>query len=278
MIVISYALTLAPVEDEPLTHPVIGWQNIADADNLSSDTEADGFPLSNLLNPSTNLLWQGVWDSPGLDEHLTINLSDYLEDVDYIAVARHNFGTQAFTVSVEYLDTTDSPETWVELVEEHILADDTPVLFRFTPGIYAAVRVKIQAGADSTEAPEVAVLFVGKLLVFERGVQGDYTPLHFGRVATVVSGVAEAGDFLGRIITSARSESSASFIGLSPDWVRETLDPFLEVSAEQPFFFSWSPTDYPDEVGFAWLENNAQPSFTLEGYANIQLSMTGILA
>jgi hypothetical protein len=276
MIVIARALTISPIDDEPLTHPIIGWQNIATEVNLSADSAEDDNPVTNLLNPATNLIWRAATASPAGEEHLTIDLSNYLEEVDYIAVARHNFGSGGFTCSVEYLDTEDSPDGWVELVEEVLLADDKPVVFRFTPAVYAGVRLRLQSSGETP--PEAAVLYVGKLLVFEQGVQGDYTPLPFGRVATVVSGVAEAGDFLGRIITSSRSESQASFANLTPAWMRERLDPFLEVSAEQPFFFSWSPEAFPTEVGFAWLENNAQPAFNIDGYGSVQFNMTGILA
>jgi hypothetical protein len=97
MIVIARALTISPIDDEPLTHPIIGWQNIATEVNLSADSAEDDNPVTNLLNPATNLIWRAATASPAGEEHLTIDLSNYLEEVDYIAVARHNFGSGGFT-------------------------------------------------------------------------------------------------------------------------------------------------------------------------------------
>ena len=162
-----------------------------------------------------------------------------------------------------------------ELTPEQLPADDTPILFRFEPQVINQLRLRLQPGS---EAPRLAVLYAGKLLVFEQGVQGDYTPLPFGRISNVVSGVSEGGEFLGRIITGAGSASDAVFANLTKEWVREQLDPFLAISHERPFFFAWSPTDYPEEVGYAWLDNNAQPAFNIHGYAAVQLNMTGIVA
>lgn len=275
MIVISQALVLSPAADEPLTNPVIGWHNLVTTATLTSDTEADGFPVTNLVNPATNLLWRGETESPAADEHLVVDVSGYTDPIDYLAVARHNFGSAGIIVSVEYLDTEESPPVWTELVEEQMLADDAPVIFRFTPQALESIRLRMQPGS---EPPEAAVLYVGKLLVFEQGVQGDYTPLPFGRVTNIVSGVSEAGDFLGRITTGASSQSDARFANLTPAWIRARLDPFLEVSADIPFFFAWSPDAYPEEVGFAWLENNAQPAFNIDGYGSVDLNMTGVLA
>lgn len=274
MIVISQALAMSPVADEPLTNPVIGWHSLVDLATIQTDTEATGFPASNLANPSTNLLWRGTEESPAVDEHITINVSDYLDAIDYVAVARHNWGSAGIIASIEYLDDTQSPAVWVELVAEQMFSDDAPIIFRFTPQALETIRVRLQPGS---EAPEAAVVYVGKLLVFQRGVQGDYTPLPFGRSAEIASGVSEGGDFLGRIITGSSAKSDAVFNQLTPAWIRAKLDPFLEVSDEIPFFFAWSPDAYPDEVGFAWLENNAQPAFNIDGYGSVAFNMTGIL-
>lgn len=277
MIVISRALSIAPDAGEPLTHPVLGWQNVATSAILHTDTQEEDNPRTNLLNYSTNLIWRSLIAGEGEEEHITIDLADYLEEVDYIAVARHNFGTAGIVCSVEYIpDTAESPQDWTELVEEQLLADDGPVIFRFTPAVYASLRLRLQVSSLQIP-PEAAVFYVGKLVVFEQGVQGDYTPLPFGRVANVVNGRSERGDFLGRIVVGAHTESQANFANLTPAWVRTHLEPFLEVSAETPFFFAWSPDAYPYEVGFAWLENDPQPAFNIDGYTSIQFNMTGIV-
>jgi hypothetical protein len=278
MIITSPALTAAPVDDEDLTFPVLCWGNLVDIENITATTEEDNYPATNLANPSTNLIWRGVADG---DQYLTALIG--LDLFDYLAVARHNFGTLGILVSVEIL-VDDSPEDWDEVIAPQVLPDDAPVIFRFlpqntdSPGTISGVRLRLQPDPNSPAvAPEAAVLFVGKSLVFERGMQGTYTPLPFGRTVNVISGRAESGDFLGRIVTGSKSESSATFRGLTPAWVRATLDPFLEAAAEQPFFFAWSPDAFPLETGFAWLDNDPQPGFDLDGYVEIDFQMTGIV-
>lgn len=273
MIVISEELYLSPDADRPLANPVIGWHNLVTVDTISVGTEEADHPGSNLANVSTNLFWRGadnLGDSPAANETIEVDTSGYSDTIDYIAVARHNWGSAQITVYVEYL----SGGVWQPLAGPIIPANDAPLIFRFTPAILQGIRFRLDNG---TEAPEAAVVFCGKLLVFQRGTQGEYTPLTFARVANRVAGVAEGGDFLGVIIKGSTVQSTVAFSALTPSWVRTYLDPFLEVSAEQPFFFAWWPEAYPYEVGYAWLENNAQPVFDLANYGSIELSMTGIL-
>lgn len=284
MIITAPELEAAPVEDEDLTFPVMCWQNLVDTDNVTGTTAEEGYPVSNLANPSTNLIWRGTadTDSPFADQYLTVTING--DEFDSLAIARHNFGTLGILVSVE-INTDDSPDDWSEVIEPQILPDDSPTIFRFLPQNAGSpttavfgVRLRLQGDIDSPyEGPELAVLFVGRSLVFERGVQGTYTPLPFGRVANVISGRAESGDFLGRIVTGSKTESSALFRGLTPAWVRANLDPFLEVAHEQPFFFAWSPDTYPLETGYAWLSNDPQPGFDIDGYVEISFEMTGVI-
>lgn len=284
MIITSSALINSPVEGadlQTLGYPALFWDNVVTVDNLISTTENADFPTTNLVNPSTALLWKGDADSPLTDEYLTVTFGAL--PVDYLAVAKHNFGTIGATVSVE-VQVEDSPNGWVEVTTPQTLDDDAPVIFRFaatgdSPPAFTAVRLRIQPVSEApVNTPQAAVLYVGKSLVFERGVQGTYTPLPFGRVFEVSSGRSENSNFLGRVITGERQESSASFLGLSPTWVRTYLDPFLDVSGDRPFFFAWSPLVFPDETGFAWLRNDPQPGFDLDGYVSIDFDMTGIVS
>src|SRR5690349_13320423 len=131
MIVISSSLSLADV-DYPLTYPVIGWDNRVDANNVSALNGYDvGFPFTNLANPSTNLKWIGADEdiAPAI-EYVSVDGLDTdnnLENVDYLAIAGHNFGTTQSTLSVGYFD-PDSPTEWRELVGEIIPAHNGPII------------------------------------------------------------------------------------------------------------------------------------------------------
>src|SRR5215510_8680105 len=95
MIVLSQALVLNP-QDIELNTPVFGWENMAADGLVTATSEADGFPASNLTNPSTALRWKADESaSPGpdsADQYLTVQLAG-ADDIDYLAIAVHNLGT-----------------------------------------------------------------------------------------------------------------------------------------------------------------------------------------
>lgn len=276
MIVISQALVLSSDPALNLTHPVILWENLVTADNISADTETDDNPASNLGNPATHLFWQGAVSSPAVDEHLTI-LPGSVDPVDAIGIAAHNFGSAGIAVSVEYLDNTLSPPDYVELIAEFIPADDTPILLRFTKASYEQLRVKLAPG---TEAPRAAAVSCGELLVMERGIEVDapYVPINFGRRSEIVNGRSTAGNFLGRILLGRDTAGQASFRHLTNAFYRASVAPFVVASETLPFFFALKPTEYPNDVGYAWMTNDPQPEFDLQtGRVGISFEFEGVV-
>lgn len=267
MIVISPDLTLAAVGDYSPNSPVIGWDTVIAA--VVADSESTDYPASNLLNDSTALRWQA---GSGATQYLTFTVPGG-EQVDYLAIARHNFGTIAATISVE----TQAPgggEPWVEVIEEFIPANDTPIIARFTPQNAVGVRLKIQ---PADEIPRAAVAYVGLLLVMQRRVYVGHTPIVYGRSARITNARSESGDFLGRIVLAESLDTAVEFQNLTPAWYRSTLEPFIEASKETPFFFAWRPATYPTEVGFCWMTNEPRPSNQRpNGMMQISFQMSGV--
>jgi hypothetical protein len=248
-------------------NPVIGWENLVLVGNISSDTEADGFPASNLANNSTNLRWQGT--STVADEHVTVN-ANASEPMDYIAIARHNLGSAQIPVSVEYFD-----GSWHELIAPVLLPNDGPALFRFPPQALTAIRLRLQPGS---EAPTIAVVYTGALLVLQRRIYVGHIPMPFGRTAKITSARSESGNFLGRIVLNETTGTKFELQNLTPDWYRTYLDPFVRASKETPFFFAWRPGSYPREVGYGWMTNDPQPSNqSANGMMGISFEMGGIV-
>lgn len=254
-------------------NPLIGYENLATTTNISSTTEADGFPVTNLVNPSTNLRWQGETSSPEEDEYITVAVAA-TDPMDYIAVAKHNFGSAQIAVSVEYLDTDASPDSWEELVSPVMLPNDGPALFRFSPQALSAIRLRLQPGS---EAPRAAVLYTGKLLILQRRIYVGHTPIPYGRSTKVTNARSESGHFLGRIVLNQATGTSVELRNLTPDWYRTYMEPFVQNSYENPFFFAWRPQSYPREVGFAWMTNDPQPQNAVQnGMVQVALQMTGV--
>lgn len=273
MIVISSALVLSGSDDLQPNNPVIGWDNRVTINNITSSTEAEGFPITNVANPITSPA--GRWKGTGItgDEEILVELEG-LEDVDYVGIARHNLGTNQIPILIE--GSTEGGSPFEILVDETLLPDDAPAIFRFIPQSLTDLRITL--GLDtSTVAPEIAVIYVGKLLILQRRLYVGHTPITMGRSENIVTGKTENGDFLGRIVTSEQRSTEVALQNLTPSWYRSEMDPFIEASKETPFFFAWRPFAYPYEVGFAWMTNNPQPvNQRPNGMMQIQLQMTGI--
>lgn len=274
MLILSPVLVASPPAGSP-NAPLVGYRNIVTVETIAADYEADGYPATNLANPSTAIKWVGAgWedDSPPLTEQYVTVTPGSLDPIDYLAVARHNFGSGGMAVSVE-VDEGDSVG-FVAVTDPLIPADDAPLLFRFEAGSYVAVRLKIEAGS---EAPEAAVLYVGLLLALERNIYVGHVPLPYGRATRVTNGRSESGNFLGRIVTGEHRESGVSIANLTPGWYRTHMDPFIAAAQETPFFFAWRPADYPLEVGYAVMTNEPRPANSRSnGMMAIDLQFSGV--
>lgn len=278
-VVVSSSLVLAPTADNfTLDNPIVGYQTLANASNITATTAQSGFPASNMTNPSTYLKWKAESGSPLADEYLTVT-PDTADDVDYIGIAGHNFGSGQMPVSVEVLDDSGSPETWTEVISETLLADDGPVLFRFTKGVYPAVRVRIQPSLLAVQVtPFAAVLYAGELLILQRRIYVGHTPIPYGRQLNLANHRSISGAFLGRIVLSETVAASVEMQNLTPAWYRANFEPFLQAARETPFFFGWRPSTYPREIGFAWLTGDPKPqNESANGLMSISFDMEGIV-
>lgn len=252
-IVISDSLVLDPVELQDLVdglpdYPLIGYNNLVTSTNVSADAFADGYPASNLAAPQTYSEWR---EGTSADGRIYVEL-DGITPIDYVGIAKHNFGSAQLTVEIEAI-VSGSP---VVVAGPIIPADDSPLLFRFSPLATTEIRVHTFSAHD---IPRAAVLYVGKLLVMERRIWVGHTPYPHGRKSSVSNGMSENGQFLGRIQTSAWRETSAPFSLITPSWYRENMDAFLAVAAATPFFFAARPATYPLECGFGGLTDDPVP-------------------
>lgn len=255
MLVLSSSLVLSAEEEAyPDNTPLIGYQNLVTFTNITADTEATGYPATNLSNPATNQEWRA--DDTTAQE-LSFAVAS-VEDVDYVGIARHNFGSEGISVEVGYYKPL-SPTEWESLAGPAIPPDDGPLLFQFTPQSLQDVVIKL--GSGSAEA-RMAVVYIGKLLIMPRSliIDSDFPAPKFARKTSVVHGRAESGDYLGRVVLGQHTEWQHSYAHLDPEWYRDDFDPFIrEALDDTPFFYAWSPDDYPYEVAYSWLIEDPVP-------------------
>lgn len=250
MIVISQSLALSLAGTDNPAYPVILWNTVLEASTVEADQEAEGYPASNLTNPSTYERWMGEDDE---EQHIIFTVNG--APVDAIGLARHNFGSGNIVVSIE---AHDGDENWQEILEEFMPADDRPLLLRFEVQHTAQIRIRLQ---PSETVPRAAVAMAGLLMVMPRGIIARHVPLNLARQTQVVNGRSESGNFLGRIITGQSKDTSVQFQGIERDWYYDHFEPFVANGARNPFFFAWLPKSRPQDVGYAWLKSDPQPSF-----------------
>ncbi len=270
MIVISRAFGIVEPPDYDINEnsPLVGWRNFVTADMVSADSSDPSFPPLNVANPTTYLKWLSTSTA---DQYLTIATGGPPQDVDYVAIARHNLGTAQITVSIEgYI-----AGVWTEIVEETLLSNDEVTIFRFTQMSLTSLRIRMQSGDDP---PSIAVVYAGLILQLQRRIYVGHTPFPYGRVTNVVNNKSENGNFLGRIIISQTNATSFTMSNIDRDWYRTYMDPFIDAAQDTPFFFSWRPGTFPRESGYAWMSGNPVPvNQSSNGMMKITLQMGGIV-
>ena len=272
MLVISRSLVLSAVQTYDADNPIIGYDNCVAVDNITADEEASGFPASNLANPLTSTAqeWRGTSTAA---QALTV-LTGRVDPIDYIGVAAHNFGSEE--IAVAPWGRSSALDTFEQLAQEVMPADDTPLWFRVEPQSFYEIEWRMASG---NAAPRAAVLYAGALLVMERGIYVGHVPLPHGVRVNAVDGPADSGDYLGSISIGEYRETTARFRDLDPDWFRTNMVPFLNAAHKRrkPFFWCGRPSTYPREAGFARLINNPDPAPAEPSHKTaIELQMRGI--
>lgn len=248
--------------------PIALWKSVLTTGNLSVTAAADDFPLSNILTPATAELWKGVNTSnvefvaEGINDNYTAG----------IGIARHNFGTG--NIAYEVFEKVGSGDSWVQVLSDHTPApgDRKPILVRLERKIRYGLRIIVK---PSSVIPEIGVLMIGDLLVFEHGIPPGHTPINYAWNRDRTTSIATSGDYLGSVTVTEGLQTSIQQVDLDPDHYRNMIEPF-RVGAET-FFWGWSPLIYPDEVGYCWFINDPQPVISQKtGNINITFNVAGI--
>jgi hypothetical protein len=247
--------------------PVITENNLVAFDNITATSENPLLPATNAANGNTNLRWE----SQSSDEQYLTSEFDVNSSVDYLAIAGHNFGESGAAVSVEVLVSA----VWTEVVEPNVLGDNNPTILKFDEVSCDGVRLKM---ASSTFTPTVTVLFSGLTLQLQRNIYVGHSPIEFGRNNSVVTGMSESGQFIGRIVIGKEHNTVVDMENITPQFYRDKIDTFFKNAPENTFFFAWRPMQYPNEVSYSWIKEdgrvtNQRPN----GMMNISFPVGGIV-
>lgn len=245
-VVISKNVVMSQLVNGGAGKPVIGWHNLVTRTNITADHADQYFPVVNLSNPSTASQWRST---SLVAQSIRVAITS-TEPIDYVGIARHNLGTDGALIVVE-AKTVDAPSVWTVVFDGAVLPNDGPAILRFDPVVVTEVSINITPVATP---PRIGVLYVGRLTVMQEGMQQDVAPIPYAFNDDIVTGQAESGDYLGRIVTRQSRYVEYTFLYVQYDWFKRELGKFMEKQRTTPFFFAWLPREYPDEVGFGWLD------------------------
>ena len=284
-VVISEELVLSAVSVQ-LNTPVFLWRSYVTPSLIeaglvntpTTDPTDPDFPEANMAGATTETRWQV--ETAFLMDDLFVRIDlDGLREVDSLGIAQHNLGTnqrivQVFGATVE--DSNGDP-IYFEIVEQHIFANDEPLLFEFVGANYISLKLVLTSAYQDTEPTYISVVYAGKLLRCERGTHTDHVPINDGRKTQNAINMSESGRFLGKIVLASKVETTFGLKFLRSTWFRDEMRPFLLAAETTPFFFAWKPQEFPNDIGYCWLTENPRPSVHFDtGRIELTLAMSGI--
>lgn len=274
MIVLQPGLVLFPtvlLRNANEDNPLIGYQNFVPSSSLVASSETADNPVTFLSTPFTYQRWSGT--AP-----CTVDIFPASGAVaDYLAIARHNFGSAQCPITI-YGATDIDPDygpNWFELIPQHMLADDSPVMYRFTSAFYLGLRIDIEIGLDD---PTAAVVYAGELLMLPRRLYVGHQVMPYNKQSNILTGISETGQFLGRIVRSQFLNGQIAQSNVPPDYFRSKLKPWVDSIITAPFFFAWRPSSYPTEVVYCWSTGDStMQGEKANGFVSTQVNLQGIV-
>jgi hypothetical protein len=265
-VVISDALVLDPRFTTHPNAPLLCWRNLVDSGNIAASSAETMQPVVNLASPSTAFAWQATSNA---DQTITITVSR--DRVDYVGIARHNFGSGTeIRIQTELGGSAATIVDWTA-----VNPDVQALLYTFPEASPDSIVIGIR---NAAEAVRVGVVYVGLATALERNIYVGHTPITYGRNVTEVGGFSEGGEFLGQVVRRETISTQVALQNLSASWYRLELDGFVAQRPRKPAFFSWRPEDYPDEVAYCWISGNPQPSNQRpNGMMQISMTLEGIV-
>lgn len=246
-------------------NPVILYNNIFIASEITADQEASGYPDDNLADLRTYLRWKATSSA---NQYITFTLGSS-HAADAIGFAGHNLGTIGASVTIQYYS-----GSWLTALSIGTMANDKPYVGLFTSQSSSQWRIALTAMSGT---PEIGVIILGSRLTMEKGLAEGWDP---DNQQTETEGVvAKSGELLQANVRFHEYLLSAEFRRLTPNWVESNLLPAWEnhLGLMKPFFFSWEPASHSDEVRFVHVTD--KPSLQLPYdpiRRSFRLSMRGV--
>lgn len=260
-----------PSPDFDSAHARIGYKSLLlDIPGivLAVTSETDAEPASNLMNPATYLRWRA---SSNADQNLDMDAGSAVT-VGYWAIAAHNLGTVGADARLYY---SDDAMAWTAASAALSPADNRVQIDEVTPASHRYWRLAV---TSASAAASIGVLYLGEITHLPTRVSTGHSPITSSRRTTVISGVSENGEFLGRRILRETYQTAVALAHLQQSWITSTWDPFTYAVRDRGFFWARRPVRNANEVAYCWCPDDPTTSIALNnGMCQAQLSMQGYL-
>jgi hypothetical protein len=163
-------------------------------------------------------------------------------------------------------------QVWEELGGEVSPGDDSPIMFLDDARNARYVRITLTGASP----PKIGVIYTGLILAMQRPPEMGYEPINLARKTEMHTSMSVGGQILGQAIKNYGVEAPISFTRLEHDWYRTVFDEFVKSARSKPYFFSWRPEDYPEEVAYVVTTEDIRPSYSEWIYFATTWNMKGI--
>ena len=267
MIIAPRFILSQPVQiEQPPNHARIGFRTIwrRDGATVSASSAQEGFPASAAANELTYEFWRPT----ALPAQWSVDAGRDVA-VDYCGIASHTL--RGLSIQVQYL----GAEGWTT-VGERTPADNRPIMILFDRVEAQEWRINI---IGSGSAPSVGTVFFGQALQMQRGLYGGHSPITLSRQTTREPNRSERGQWVGMSLVRGGTRADFSWRHLTADWYRQNFDPFVEYATQSSgtFFIAWRPQQFPQEVGYCWVDqDDIQPSnMGIRDLMQVDMSVVG---
>lgn len=231
----------------PETHGRILYENKLISSSVSA---SEGVNETLTLTPNT---FEGWTVSPisGSDAFITFVLPAS-EDIDTLCVGAHNLNG----LSYKWQAAATLGGAFTDLTPLKLQESNNAIMSTFATVNAREVRLFI-SGSGSFK---IGVISGGESLQLQRPKYGGVSPSPLNAKVDYFNNRSESGEWVGRSIRRQGFTTALDMVRITPEWYRLYFQPFVESAKTTPFFYSWRPADYPDDVVYCWTESDIKPS------------------
>lgn len=238
---------------------------LADATPVASGT-ASGYAVENLTD------WRPAskWQADALPATVTGD-AGASASVDYWGVWGHDLFTQGATIELRKSNDNFSADD--NLVDTVTPTSDDPFVRYVSTADERYWRIRI----TGTTVPTLAIAAMGEYLEIPKGLPQRFDPLHRSPQGRLNRSVA--GNPTGRTTEYQKWRQTVQFVNVSWAWARSTwLAAWDAHLMDNPFVFSWDPTNYPAELYLVNIDGDSVTPHRSGNFADLTLTIEGLIA